>query len=152
MVYFLSILIRQCSFSILKKDEHDHFVLNNIAYTAKKCVYLFHIWSYLMLKYMSCCLYNYLIVLLLLASNKRLILPRRYGPCSKFWSWKEQGKEWEWQNIVLINQLLRFFTNRQKQWLFDFLKKYPCIIYVTSCLYVNFKSWHSVSKFRQVCH
>ena len=36
-----------------------------------------------------------------------------------------------------------YFTNYQKGQLVDFLKKYPCIIYMKNVLNVNFKSLHS---------
>ena len=34
-----------------------------------------------------------------------------------------------------------YFTNHQKRQLVDFLKKYPCIIYVKSCLKCGFKKF-----------
>ena len=44
----------------------------------------------------------------------------------------------------LINLMTTiYFTNHQKGQLVDFLKKYPCVIYVKNALNVNFKSLHS---------
>lgn len=46
--------------------------------------------------------------------------------------------------IPLINLMTTiYFTNHQKGQLVDFLKKYPCVIYVKNALNVNFKSLHS---------
>ena len=36
-----------------------------------------------------------------------------------------------------------YFTNHQTQQLVEFLKKYPCIIYVENTLNMNFKSLHA---------
>ena len=44
----------------------------------------------------------------------------------------------------LINLMTTiYFTNYQKGQLVDFLKKYPCVVYVKKALNVNFKSLHS---------
>ena len=43
-------------------------------------------------------------------------------------------KEMTTTKILLINLLTTiYFTNHQKRQLVDFLKKYPCIIYVKNC-------------------
>ena len=51
----------------------------------------------------------------------------------------------------LINLMTTiYFTNHQKAQLLEFLKKYPCVIYVKNALNVNFKSLHS-NKIKSVC-
>ena len=51
----------------------------------------------------------------------------------------------------LINLMTTiYFTNHQKGQLVDFLKKYPCVIYVKNPLNVNFKNLHS-NKIKSVC-
>ena len=42
----------------------------------------------------------------------------------------------------LINLMTAiYFTNHQKRQLVDFLKKYPCIIYVKKCLEYEFQKF-----------
>ena len=46
------------------------------------------------------------------------------------------------KKIILINIITTiYFTNHQKRQLVDFLKKYPCIIYVKNCHECEFQKF-----------
>ena len=46
------------------------------------------------------------------------------------------------KKIILINIMTTiYFTNHQKRQLVDFLKKYPCIIYVKNCHECEFQKF-----------